>query len=37
LPPVECRPGTSPIQAAKSRPDLKPLGSVTVEAMAEIQ
>src|ERR1700746_468691 len=34
LPPVECCRGTSPIHAAKSRPDLKLLGSVTVEAMA---
>src|SRR5262249_26165434 len=34
LPPVECCRGTSPIHAAKSRPDLKALGSVTVEAMA---
>ena len=34
LPPVECCRGTSPIHAAKSRPDLKVLGSVTVEAMA---
>jgi hypothetical protein len=34
LPPVECCRGTSPIHAAKSRPDLKPLGSATVEAMA---
>ena len=33
-PPVECCRGTSPIHAAKSRPDLKSLGSVTVEAMA---
>src|SRR6266850_2136433 len=34
LPPAECCRGTSPIHAAKSRPDLKSLGSVTVEAMA---
>src|SRR3974390_670717 len=34
LSPVECCRGTSPIHAAKSRPDLKLLGSVTVEAMA---
>src|ERR1700730_4581696 len=34
LPPVECCRGTSPIHAAKSRPDLRSLGSVTVEAMA---
>src|SRR5262247_2198490 len=34
LPPVECCRGTSPIHAAKSRPDLKLLGSVTVEAIA---
>src|SRR3954447_18432267 len=34
LPPVECCRGTSPIHAAKSRPDLKPPGSATVEAMA---
>src|SRR5215471_15105870 len=34
LPPVECCRGTSPIHAAKSRPDLKVRGSVTVEAMA---
>src|SRR5215468_3685248 len=34
LPPVECCRGTSPIHAAKSRPDLKALGSVTVDAMA---
>ena len=34
LPPVECCRGTSPIHVAKSRPDLKSLGSVTVEAMA---
>src|SRR6478752_132897 len=34
LAPVECCRGTSPIHAAKSRPDLKSLGSVTVEAMA---
>ena len=32
--PVECCRGTSPIHAAKSRPDLKLLGSVTVEAIA---
>ena len=34
LSPVECCRGTSPIHAAKSRPDLKLLGSVTVEAIA---
>jgi hypothetical protein len=34
LAPVECCRGTSPTHAAKSRPDLKSLGSVTVEAMA---
>src|SRR5215204_2071664 len=34
FPPVECCRGTSPIHAGKSRPELKSLGSVTVEAMA---
>src|SRR5215470_16222822 len=34
LPPVEFWRGTSPIHAARSRPDLKALGSVTVAAIA---
>src|SRR6516162_8236664 len=34
LPPVESCRGTSPIQAAKSRPDRKAFGSVTVAVMA---
>ena len=34
LPPVESSRGTSPIQAAKSRPDRKAFGSTTVAAMA---
>jgi hypothetical protein len=34
LPPVESSRGTSPIQAAKSRPDPKTFGSGTVAAIA---
>ena len=34
LPPAESSRGTSPIQAAKSRPDRKAFGSTTVAAMA---
>jgi hypothetical protein len=36
FPPVEFCRGTSPIQAAKSRPDWKAVGSVTVAAMAVV-
>lgn len=34
LPPLECCLGTSPIQAEKSRPDRKDLGSVTLATRA---
>src|SRR6266536_6066330 len=37
LPPVESWRGTSPIQAAKSRPDRNAVGSVTVAAIAVAQ